>query len=134
MHDRRDLKGILKDAAYIRSRSMSVLHITSKTEGKESRLGKIQIDIASHIVLCKLELGVKCSGRICRNDTRLVIYSENEAVTKKFGTSTDVCADMRACRKVIGDKVKPICRRVEVRILAAASLVDLLLRIWSRHR
>ena len=127
MYDRRDLERILKNAADIRTRSVSVLHIASKAEGKEGRLCQVQVNVASHVVLGELELGVKGCSRVCGYDSRFVIYTEDETVTEKFCTAAYVCADVRVGCKIVGDKVKPVCRRIEVRILAAAGLVDLCL-------
>ena len=94
MHDRRDLEGVLEDTADVRSRSMSVLHITTYAESEQRRFCKVQVNIASDIVLGQLEFRVKCSGRISGNDTRLVVHTENEAVTEKFRTSAYIGTDM----------------------------------------
>ena len=69
VHDRRNLESILEDAADVRTWSMSVLHVTSKAEGKEGRLCEVQVDVASNIVLCELELRVKCCIRVSCDDT-----------------------------------------------------------------
>ena len=133
MHDRRDLEGVLEDTADVRSRSMPVLHITTYAESEQRRFCKVQVNIASDIVLGQLELRVKCRRRVSGNDTRLVVHTENKTVTEKFRTSAYIGAYMRIGRKVIGHKIKPVGRRIQVRIHTIASVVNLCLRELLRH-
>ena len=112
---------------------MSVLHVTSETEGEEGRLGQVKVNVASHIVLCELEFRVECGARVCRNDTGLVVHTENEAVAEKFSTTADICADVGVCREVIGHEVKPVGGRIEVRIDTVTSVLDLQGRERMRH-
>ena len=128
VHKRRSLEGFLKHLIRARVALAQHLQVTTHIETQHRGLRYIQVHIRTQVEAVQTRCRAVRQGLVHSHDTFLTVVRTRQRVAQTLATTRHIQVHTRAVRHIVGDGIYPIYIGVQVRVVAAICLEDLVFR------